>query len=444
MSEGTDSGLKILITNNTLAARAGSELYVRDLSIALMKQGHHPIVYSTVLGDVADELYHATIPVIDDLHAMGTPPDIIHGQHHLETMTAALHFSNTPVVYMCHGWLPWEELPPVFPTILRYVAVDDLCRERLLTTPGVAEKNVEVLYNFVDLQRFHLRPPLPEKPQSAIIFSNYAEGRMVETVRAACQKFGINQIDVAGIGVGNLLVSPETTLGQYDLVFAKARCALEAMASGCAVIVADFAGLGGLVTMKNFERMRRLNFGVRTMQASSITEEAVLSELQRYNAGDARLVSCTVRAQASLSQVVDRWQQIYEELLQDWQLSEWRKLPAFSEDQLRSAAGYLRSLAPTIKARYEMEIRAMEAQARASDMELRTIGALAHASEAEAQLTESMLQVGAAEAYAISQTQVVQQLELELEKIYGSRSWKFLTQYRRVRAWLRRFFLANS
>src|SRR2546430_4332475 len=31
----------------------------------------------------------------------------------------------------CHGWLPWEETPPHFPRILRYVAVDHTCRDRL-------------------------------------------------------------------------------------------------------------------------------------------------------------------------------------------------------------------------------------------------------------------------------------------------------------------------
>ena len=39
-----------------------------------------------------------------------------------------------------------------------------------------------------------------------------------------------------------------TLTGDYDLVFAKARCALEAMAVGAAVVLCDTHGLGPMVT----------------------------------------------------------------------------------------------------------------------------------------------------------------------------------------------------
>ena len=112
--------MRVLITNNTLDTRAGSELYVRDLASALLRRGHNPVAYSTRLGAVAEELRSATIPVIDDLNLLTVPPDIIHGQHHLEAMTAMLHFPDTPAVYFCHGWLPWEEMAPRFPTNQRF------------------------------------------------------------------------------------------------------------------------------------------------------------------------------------------------------------------------------------------------------------------------------------------------------------------------------------
>ena len=107
--------LRILVTNTWLDARAGSELYVRDLATALLARGHTPIVYSPVLGEVAREIRAATIPVVDDLGALGAPPDVIHGHHLLETMTALLRFPGVPAVSVCHGWLPWQEAPPWFP-----------------------------------------------------------------------------------------------------------------------------------------------------------------------------------------------------------------------------------------------------------------------------------------------------------------------------------------
>ena len=107
-SNSSNSGgslLRVLITNYSLSNYAGTELYVRDLAARLLRRGHTPVVYSTQLGQVAQDLRAATVPVVDDLNSLTQPPDLIHGQHNLETMTALLHFPGTPAVYFCHGWL---------------------------------------------------------------------------------------------------------------------------------------------------------------------------------------------------------------------------------------------------------------------------------------------------------------------------------------------------
>jgi hypothetical protein len=84
--------LRILITNAWLSGRSGSELYVWDLATALLRRGHTPIVYSPVLGPLAAELRAATIPVVDDLSNVATVPDLIHGHHNHEIMTALCSF----------------------------------------------------------------------------------------------------------------------------------------------------------------------------------------------------------------------------------------------------------------------------------------------------------------------------------------------------------------
>ena len=58
------SGLRVLITNHTLAGRGGTELYLRDTAMELVKRGHTPIAYSSILGEVARELEAANIPVV--------------------------------------------------------------------------------------------------------------------------------------------------------------------------------------------------------------------------------------------------------------------------------------------------------------------------------------------------------------------------------------------
>ena len=335
--------MRILLTNNTLGQRAGSELYLRDVAIALMKRGHMPVAYSTILGPVAEELRRATVPVIDDLNALAEPPDIIHGQHHLDAMTAMLHFPDTPAIYMCHGWLPPEERPPLFPTIGRYVAVDDLCRERLLTTAGLPAAKVEVLYNFADLDRFLPRPPLTAQPKSALVFSNYAaDSATLAMIRDACQDIGITRFDIVGSRHGTQVDHPETILGSYDIVFAKARAAIEALTTGCAVVVADYAGMAGMVTSDNLEALRRLNFGVRSLQKTAISREAVHAELTLYDADDAQRVSATMRQQADMQIAITRLEAIYHQVVS-------AHVPASAEDRLRAAAAYMKTLVPIVK-----------------------------------------------------------------------------------------------
>ena len=405
MSEVKSRSLRILFTNNTLAAKAGSELYIRDLAIELMKRGHRPVAYSSVHGLVAQELRTATIPVIDDLAALGEAPDLIHGQHHMDAMAAMLRFPHTPAVYVCHGWAPWEEQPPRFPSIGRYVAVDDLCRERLLSTPGIGSADIDTIYNFVDLELFQARVALPDKPGKALVFSNYAgDSPQLAAIRSACARFGIAQVDVAGVASGNPILHPEKTLPEYDLVFAKARCALEAMAVGCAVIVTDYAGLAGLVTTQNMQRLRELNFGVRSMQQARVSEDSVFAALTQYDAADAQQVSQWIRQHAGLRSAADQWEALY------WRVIDFSIAPPAPDALLGAAADYLCSLHEPLKRRMEAEASAARAKA-----ELQT--SLLQQEELQRQLTEqceASIAQQARMAEMQSQTQSQQQRYVEL------------------------------
>src|SRR5690606_24085989 len=103
--------MRILFTNNTLAHRAGTELYVRDAARELQARGHEVAAFSLELGEVALELTAAGIPVTDDLRALPWPPEVIHGHHQIETTLAALTFPRVPVVSFCHGPRAWQESP---------------------------------------------------------------------------------------------------------------------------------------------------------------------------------------------------------------------------------------------------------------------------------------------------------------------------------------------
>src|SRR5262245_18302763 len=113
-------GLKVLIVNATLATLTGTETYVRDLALGLLRKGHSPIVYAPELGQIATDLNRSTVPVVDNFKNIGTVPDIIHGNHNTEPMTAFLQFEKVPSIFVCHSWADWISAPLAHPRILAY------------------------------------------------------------------------------------------------------------------------------------------------------------------------------------------------------------------------------------------------------------------------------------------------------------------------------------
>jgi hypothetical protein len=333
-------GLRILITNITLALRTGTETYVRDLAFSLLRRGHTPIVYCTHLGEVADELRAGSVAVTDDLQSMAAAPDVIHGHHHPETMTALLHFPGVPAVSFCHDRLSWHDLAPRFPRVRRHVAVDYTCRERLILEEGIPEDQVRVIQNAVDLERFRPRGPLPTRPQRALVFShNACADTHLRAVQEACRRADV-ALDVIGQGAGKSCAHPETVLGNYDLVFAKARCALEALACGAAVILCDAQGSGPLVTAGEFNRLRRFNLGMRTLRFP-LNPDLLAKEIARYDSQDAAETCRHVRAEAGLELAVDALTALYREVIAE----QGRSAAPDSQEESRAAAAYLRRAA---------------------------------------------------------------------------------------------------
>ena len=304
---------RVLIATITLAAGTGTAVYTRDLALALLRRGHLPIVYATESGPLAAELRYATIPVVTDLDDVAAAPDVIHGHHHLETLAALTRFPNVPALFVCHDGLTWHSIPPVGPRIRMYVAVDRNCRDRMMFEHAIAEESIHVLTNAVELRRFARRSPLPRKPRRALVFSNSAADQpWVESIRNACESRGI-AVDIGGSASGRAIDRPEDVLPSYDLVFAKARRAIEALAIGASVIVCDAQGLAGLVTTSMLEAMRQLNFGARTLRRA-ITADSIGAEIDRCDPVDAAAVCDAIRASADIDLLADQYIDLYDEI----------------------------------------------------------------------------------------------------------------------------------
>jgi hypothetical protein len=327
--------LRILVTNWTMSGRHGSVLYTRDLALGLKRRGHEPHVYTPEDGPVGRELAAAGIPVATDLENEPAP-DVIHGNSHPDLVAALARFPGVPAVHVCHARGLREAEPPVLPRVRRYVAVDENCAEWLQAERGIGPERLEVVRNAVDLERFKPRDSLPRKPRRALVFSNYVSTETgLERIVSACRRVGV-EIETAGASSGGSLDRPEDVLGRYDVVFAKARCALEAMATGCAVILCDYGQLGPAVTAATWHDLRRWNFGRRVI-TETLTEDAVLARLERYDAVDAQAVSALTRKECGLDRTIEQFETIYGSVIAEQKAAK----AVHGDDELRALSVYL-------------------------------------------------------------------------------------------------------
>jgi hypothetical protein len=324
---------RVLIATAAVSARSGTDLYTRDLALALLRRGWLPIIYTSDIGRPAEELRRATIPVVDNIDCLTATPDVVHGHHTLETLTALARFPEVPALFVCHDSVSWHSVPPRSTRIGSYVAVDRNCRDRMTFEYGVPAESIHVLTNAVDLARFVPRAPLPTSPRRALVFNNAAvETGYVATVRSACARCGI-AVDVLGDHFGGGTWNPENVLPEYDLVFARGRSALEAAAVGAAVVLCDARAMGGMLTTQTLHAARALNFGMRTLQLP-ITVENIQGEILRYDASDAAAVSEQIRASASIDVLADQYITLYDSLIE-------AAVPLSSEGVLREIASAL-------------------------------------------------------------------------------------------------------
>ena len=302
--------MRILVTNLFLDHYSGTENVAELLADGLRRAGHSVMLYAPLLGPQAERMRVRGHFVTDRLSSLPAAPDVIHAQHVIPALIAIAGFPKTPVLNACHSARFVLETPLHHPNVVRYVAVDQHCRDRCLAE-GVPAERLSVVLNAVDLERFRPRSPLPERPARALLIT---KGRdQTGMVREACEAAGVT-LDEVGPGSERFSVELERDLPNYDIVFATARGALEAAAVGCSVVVCDGRGFAGMLTSENLETWRGLNFGAGLLSRPN-SVEALRAAISSYDAENALEVSLHLRAAAGLGQWIDRHLELYQECL---------------------------------------------------------------------------------------------------------------------------------
>ena len=338
--------MNILFTNSSLEHRAGAELVVVELATGMQKLGHRVAAYSTRVGEVGDLLRSMGIPVIREPRASPFVPDLIHGQHHLDTIAALCAFPGVPAIYHCHGYLPWAEAPPLHPRIQRYVGMCDTLSERIRIELNLPDVSVVTVPNWVDTRRFSVVREPVSVPRRALIFQGSSNlfSWHVQQLRIAFAKAGILLDCHFPAGFKS---NPEVVLPNYDIVLASGRSALEAMACGCAVLPYHSNFLLDFVEPHNFEIMRAQNFAPR-LHSPRLSHRSVSACLARYNPESVAQVTLMIREKCSLDVSVQNLNSLYNEAASVARAST-EPAEGLYNSELLAVSNYLRSLQPLVR-----------------------------------------------------------------------------------------------
>ncbi len=352
--------LSILMTNVVMSGRTGTEIMAAELALALRARGHRVAIYTPDRGPSAMEVMARGVPVTDRIEQLGFTPDIIHGHHNVPLAIALIRFAETPAIFVCHDTSLAFDDPIVCDRVAAYVGIDAACVERLVAA-GADEGRVLSIPNGIDLSRFRLRERWAERPRTALAITK-AVAPYIEQVREACALEGI-ELDAVGPGVGRTVDNLPELCGSADIVFAMSRSAMEAAATGAAVIICDERGFGGLLLPEEAEQWPDTRLSRRILE-TSVTVTMLREAIARYRRDDVIRFAHLLRERLSLDGIVSRYERLYREVIRERKAA---RRAHVKDDGI--VAAFVASLLPKVGGYAELERRAEAAERRRGDLD---------------------------------------------------------------------------
>jgi hypothetical protein len=364
--------MKILITNNTLAKLGGSEWVAIELAKTLISRGHDVVACSSQIGEAGSLLRGMSVLAIPDPLSSPFKPDVIHGQHHLDTMRALCAFPDVPAIYHCHGYMPWVEDPPIHPRILYYAGMCSSISKRICLLLGLDDQKVKTVPNWVDLGRFRFVRKLAQKPRNALLYLRSFDRNSwhASQLRQAFETMDI-KLDL-WLPQGDMR-APEVVLPEYDIVLASGRSAIEAMACGCAVMPISPSSCLDLVDLSNFDLFQSQNFSPK-LSGGHFNAQAIINAISLYDPARVAAVTALVRSKCTLEAAVDILESLYVRAVKEF--NEQCSPPSIRHiDELRALTKYIQSVMPMVRDRERLLVENHDLQQLVA-MKEQTIGAL--------------------------------------------------------------------
>ena len=246
--------MRLVLGNRHMIAAGGTEVHLLVLGEHLQRLGHEVVVYAPELGPFADHVRRRGVEIVANARELPEACDVVFSQDAIVVHDLAERFPGALHVFRVCGDVADFQLPPqVAGELDLIVALSD----RYVRAAEACAVDVPVVRLRVPIDTDRLVPlgALHERPRRAVLLGNYLERDVAVT--AAWSGAGL---EVERIGGSVQSYDVATAVADADIVIAKARAALDAMACGRAVYVFDVFGGDGWVTPASYPALEADNF----------------------------------------------------------------------------------------------------------------------------------------------------------------------------------------
>lgn len=241
--------MRFVLANRHLIAAGGTEVHLVTITEHLQRLGHEVVVYAPELGAYAGHARRRGIEVVDDVGALPAACDVVFAQDTIVVYELAERYPDALLVFrICGDVFDFQLAPQLDGVVDLFVVLSD--RYERVALASAASAPVLRLRVPIDVDRLVPLGALRERPERAVMLGNYGEREAL--VRATWSELGV---EVTRVGGDAQTYDVAAALADADIVVAKSRAALDAMACGRAVYVYDFLGGDGWVTPSAYAAM---------------------------------------------------------------------------------------------------------------------------------------------------------------------------------------------
>jgi len=315
--------MRILMTNHRLTWYSGSDTYLYTLGKELVKRGHILTIYSpnVSLALQGKRFIDANISVVSSLEndiakvMDGNEFDILHGQHTEVVSEVHSKFTKLPAIFVSHGVLPGPEKYPRDVDISKYIGVSEEVYD--FQFKDIEDSKKEVIRNPIDTDRFKYSFKPAKKKLKILVASNYYHNEWEAKEVWEAVKILDAELEVIGTN-GKMMFATEELVRECDIGIGVGRSILEIMAMGKPAIVGDYAGYDGVITSKNYSKIRQKNFSSRTNK-EQWDGKKLAKEIQKIFAGDYKQMGkdnrTIIETNHNVKTIADKFESIYNEVI---------------------------------------------------------------------------------------------------------------------------------